>query len=187
MAADKRPVLTIAWARYYKSSQYNHTHLVNFHNYQLFTTLNLFKPFTMPSKRTTKPEEPVASDTTEPTNTNTTEATSADTGPSTPVTQRQYQHHHRHHNHRASNSNDDLSSWTDISLDRTGATLRTVCTTTDEQGSTWERRYHHIPRVDEPMVHITHEKIKAMEDEDGMAEREVEFEDGDEEWVLIEK
>lgn len=140
----------------------------------------------MPPKRPAKPEEVLASDTTETTNTNTTEATSADTGPSTPVNVIQH-HHHRHHNQRASNSDDDLSTWTDISLDRTGATLRTVCTMTDEQNSTWGRRYHHIPRVDEPMVHITHEKIKAMEDEDGKAEREVEFEDGDGGWVLIEK
>lgn len=139
----------------------------------------------MPSKRTAKPEEDVASDTTENTHTSATEATSAHTDPNTPVNQNQ--HHPHHHHHRASNSNDNLSTWTDISLDRTGATLRTVCTTTDEQSSSWERSYHHIPRVDEPMIHVTHEKIKAMGDEDGKAEREVEFEDGDEGWVLIEK
>lgn len=80
-------------------------------------------------------------------------------------------------------TDDELSTWTHISLDRSGATLRTV-SSKDDRRSGSERRYHHIPRVEEPVEKITHETVKAIEDADGKAESGDDDEDG---WVIVEK
>lgn len=141
----------------------------------------------MSSKGSPKPEAPNnTKDTSKAADAAVSESTEA--GQSEDAIERHHQHQHQHHDaHKRHSSrklnHDDLSTWTHISMDRSGATLRTVSTANDDRSSS-ERRYPHIPRVDEPVEVITHEKLKAMEDQDGKAESEDEDEDG---WVLVEK
>lgn len=82
-----------------------------------------------------------------------------------------------HHSH------DDLGTWTYVSVDLRGATLRTIHF--NEDGS--ERHYHgrrhlpNIPRVDEPAVNVTMEDISKLEDEVRHAEEKM----LDVEWEVV--
>ena len=105
--------------------------------------------------------------------------------------------HHHPHDHAGAESakrkstasvDNDLTTWAHLSVDRGGATLRTICTQERENGETCqhsghERRYHAIPRVDEPVMKISLKGVKALEEGDGVAERE-EDEEG---WVVLDR
>lgn len=117
---------------------------------------------------------------------------------------RDHAHAHHHHHHQRSHPHDhagadgarrtssasvdsDLTTWAHLSVDRAGATLRTVCTQDREDGeacqhSGHERRYTGIPHVDEPVTKISKAHVKAMEDGDG-----VETEEDEDGWVVLDR
>ena len=83
----------------------------------------------------------------------------------------------------------DLMTWAYLSVDRSGAELRTICTQDHEDGETCshtvrEHRYHNIPRVDGPSEKITVEGVSAMMEGDARKGRENEGEEG---WVIIDR
>lgn len=89
-------------------------------------------------------------------------------------------------------SENDLTTWTKLTVSRSGASLRTVCTPDCEDGRPCElhagrkgSRYADIPRVDEPGVRLEVEAVrKLMEgsDDEGEGGEEGEKEEG---WVVV--
>lgn len=78
---------------------------------------------------------------------------------------------------RRKSTDSDLTTWAHLSLDRSGARVRTVGTQDHENGETCshtalERRYRSIPRVDGPSEKITVKGVDAMMERDARAERE---------------
>lgn len=107
-------------------------------------------------------------------------------------------HHHKHarssksKNSSPASTSSDLTTWAHLFVDRSGATIRTLCTQDCEDGQACqhagkERRYAGIPRVDEPAVKITIEGVKAMEVSDEWKEKAKDGENGGEEdeWVVV--
>jgi hypothetical protein len=113
-------------------------------------------------------------------------------------------HHHHHHHHydhdhdqpsnadldadgaRRNSTDSDLTTWAHLSVDRSGAKVRKICTQDHEDVETCsrtgrERKYRDIPRVDGPSEKITVEGVRAMMERDAEAEREAE-EGG---WVVV--
>lgn len=110
-------------------------------------------------------------------------------------------HAHAHaHNHEQQASTDgsrrkstdsDLTTWAHLSLDRSGARVRTICTQDHENGETCshialERRYRSNPRVDGPSEKITVKGVEAMMASEARAERDSDGE-GEEGWIVIER
>lgn len=89
-------------------------------------------------------------------------------------------------------SENDLTTWTRLTVSHSGASLRTICTPDCEDGRPCElhagrkgSRYADIPRVDEPAVRLEVEAVrKLMEGSDGDGEG---GEEGDKEegWVVV--
>lgn len=72
-------------------------------------------------------------------------------------------------------------TWAHLSVDRSGARIRTICTRDHEDGESCshtvrEHRYRNIPRVDRPSERITVKGVEAMMERDGKVERESEGE-----------
>ena len=92
---------------------------------------------------------------------------------------------------RRKSTDSELMTWAHLSVDRSGARIRTICTRDHEDGETcWhtvrEHRYRNIPRVDGPSEKITVEGVEAMMERDRKVERESEGE-GEEDWVVVGK
>ena len=90
---------------------------------------------------------------------------------------------------RRKSTDSELMTWAHLSVDRSGARIRTICTRDHKDGETCshtvrEHRYRNIPRVDGPSERITVEGVEAMMERDGKVERESEGE-GEEDWVVI--
>lgn len=90
---------------------------------------------------------------------------------------------------RRKSADSDLTTWTHLSVDRSGAKIRTICMREHEDGGACshtvrERRYRDIPRVDGPSEKITVDGVEAMMERDARVEREGDGE-GEEEWVVI--
>jgi hypothetical protein len=112
-----------------------------------------------------------------------------------------HHHHHHHYDHdhdqpsnadldadgaRRNSTDSDLTTWAHLSVDRSGAKVRKICTQDHEDVETCsrtgrERKYRDIPRVDGPSEKITVEGVRAMMERDAEAEREAE-EGG---WVVV--
>lgn len=94
---------------------------------------------------------------------------------------------------RRKSTDSDLMTWAHLSVDISGAKLRTICTQDHEDGETCSRtvrehRYRNISRVDGPSEKITVEGVKAMMESDARAGRESDGEgEGEEEWVVIDR
>ena len=90
---------------------------------------------------------------------------------------------------RRKSTDSELMTLAHLSVDRSGARIRTICTREHEDGETCshtvrEHRYRNFPRVDGPSERITVEGVEAMMERDGKAERESDGE-GEEGWVVI--
>lgn len=90
---------------------------------------------------------------------------------------------------RRKSTDSDLMTWAHLSVDRSGAEIRTICTQDHEDGETCshtvhERRYRGIPRVDGPSETITVEGVEAMMERDARVERVGDGE-GEEGWIVI--
>lgn len=87
---------------------------------------------------------------------------------------------------RRKSTDSDPMTWAHISVDRSGAKIRTICTQDHEDGQACshtvrEHRYRDIPRVDGPGEKITVEDVEAMMESDAR-EGDGEGEDG---WIVI--
>ena len=83
----------------------------------------------------------------------------------------------------------DLMTWAHLSVDRSGAKLRTICTQDHGEGEACEhvvreRRYRDFPRVDGPCEKITVQGVEVMMEGDARAGRDSEGE-GEEGWVVV--
>lgn len=92
---------------------------------------------------------------------------------------------------RRKSTDSELMTWAHLSVDRSGAKIRTICTRDHEDGETCshtvrEHRYRNIPRVDGPSEKITVQGVEAMMERDGKVGRESEGE-AEEDWVVISK
>ena len=82
-------------------------------------------------------------------------------------------------------------TWAHLSLDRSGAKIRTICTREHEDGEACEhtvreRRYRDIPRTDGPSEMITVEGVEAMMERDARVEKESDGEgEGEEGWIVV--
>jgi hypothetical protein len=90
---------------------------------------------------------------------------------------------------RRKSADSDLMTWAHLSVDRSGAKIRTICTKDHEDGDTCkhavrERRYRDIPRVDGPSEKITIEGAEAMMESDARVEKESDGE-GEDGWIVI--
>jgi hypothetical protein len=68
-------------------------------------------------------------------------------------------------------------TWAHLSVDRSGAKIRTICTKDHEDGeeckhTVRERRYRDLPRVHGPSEKITVEGVEAMMERDARVEKE---------------
>ena len=78
---------------------------------------------------------------------------------------------------RCKSTDSDLMTWAHLSVDRSGAKIRTICTQDHEDGEKClhivnERRYRDVPRVDGPSETITVEGVEAMLEREARVERE---------------
>ena len=131
-------------------------------------------------------------------NRNDTNPTTENTAQTCSSTARHAQNHTHSHDKqtpvgdaRRKSTDSDLMTWAHLSVDRSGARIRTICTQDHVDGETCshtvhERRYRDIPRVDGPSEKITVEDVEAMMARDARVEREGEGEgEGEEGWIVI--